>query len=57
VEGSGLKECGVESVEALGALVQAKDSSVEGLLQELDTKFVPQPASIQRVIHTTVPPK
>lgn len=54
VEGSGPKECGVESIESLGAQLKAKDASVEALLQELDAKFTPQPASIQRVIHTTV---
>jgi hypothetical protein len=54
VEGSGPKECGVESIESLGAQLLAKDASVQALLQELDAKFTPQPASIQRVIHTTV---
>lgn len=54
VEGSGLSACGVESLESLGAQLLSQEAWVQGLLQDLDTKFVLQPGSIQRVIHTMV---
>jgi len=54
VEGSGLSACGVESLESLGAQLLSQEAWVQGLLQDLDAKFVLQPGSIQRVIHTMV---